>query len=319
MKILVTGASGFVGQSLIKELKQRGVSTVNIGRQLLTSNPDSHVSVPDYTAQGIWQKPLLGCDVVIHLAARVHVMQDVAENPLEAFLAVNLHGTVNLAVAAAKAGIKRFVYISSIKVNGEYTKDQSFTEKDTPNPQDPYAISKWQAEQALRKIEKETGMEVVILRPPLIYGAGVKANFASLLKLIDKGLPLPLLSIHNKRSLIYLGNLVDAIITCTKHPNAAGQTYLVSDGEDTSIAQLVKQIAISLNRPRYLFHFPVSIMRIFTKLIGRSASLDRLTQSLVINSSKIRKELDWQPPFTMTQGLKCTADWYRKLSETKRV
>ncbi|HYN53141.1 MAG TPA: SDR family oxidoreductase [Methylotenera sp.] len=319
MKILVTGASGFVGQSLIKELKQRGVSTVSIGRQLLTSNSDSHVSVPDYTAQGIWQKPLLGRDVVIHLAARVHVMQDVSENPLEAFLAVNLHGTVNLAVAAANAKVKRFVYVSSIKVNGEYTTKQSFTEQDTPNPQDPYAISKWQAEQALRKIEKETGMEVVILRPPLIYGAGVKANFASLLKLVDKGLPLPLLSINNKRSLIYLGNFVDAIITCTQHPNAAGQTYLVSDGEDVSMVRLVKKIALSLNRPSYLFPFPIMLMRLLATLTGKTASLDRLTQSLVIDSSKIRKELNWKPPFTMAQGLKVTADWYRKFSDIKDV
>jgi nucleoside-diphosphate-sugar epimerase len=319
MKVLVTGASGFVGQSLIEALKQQEVNIVSVGRQLRISDIDMYIPVPDFSAYGVWQAPLVGCDVVIHLAARVHVMHDLAENPLEEFLAVNLHGTVSLATAAAKAGVKRFVYVSSIKVNGEFTKNEKFSETDIPNPQDPYAISKWQAEQALRKIEKETGMEVVVLRPPLIYGAGVKANFASLLKLVYKGLPLPLANINNKRSLIYLGNLVDAIITCAKHPKAAGQTYLVSDGEDTSIAQLVKQIAISLNRPRYVFPFPVSIMRIFAKLMGKTASVNRLTQSLVIDSSKIRKELNWQPPFSMTQGLKITADWYRKSLGNERV
>ena len=319
MKILVTGTSGFVGQSHIEFLKQQDVGVVSVGRGVAMPNTDLSISIPDYAAKDVWKKPLSGCDVVIHLAARVHVMHDVAENPLDAFLEVNLNGTMNLAYAAANANVKRFVYVSSVKVNGEYTTNQSFTEQDIPNPQDPYAISKWQAEQVLRKIEKETGMEVVILRPPLIYGAGVKANFASLLKLVDKGLPLPLLSINNKRSLIYLGNFVDAIISCAQHPNAAGQTYLVSDGEDVSMAQLVKKIALSLSRPSYLFPFPISLMRIFFKLIGKTASLDRLTQSLVIDSSKICKELDWQPPFSMTQGLKATADWHRKLLNSKQV
>lgn len=319
MKVLVTGASGFVGQAVVKDLKLANAYVMAVGRNLSASLADQAVSIPDYCAQDAWQVPMSGCDAVIHLAARVHVMHDAAENPLEAFLAVNLHGTVNLAVAAAKAGIKRFIYVSSIKVNGEFTDNRQFSEIDVPNPQDPYAISKWQAEQALRKIEKETGMEVVILRPPLIYGAGVKANFASLLKLVDKGLPLPLANINNKRSLIYLGNFVDAIIACAEHPNAAGKTYLVSDGEDVSMSRLVKKIAISLNRRSYLFPFPIVLMRLLAKLTGKTESLDRLTQSLVIDDSKIRNELNWKPPFTMNQGLKVTADWYRKFSDNKHV
>jgi nucleoside-diphosphate-sugar epimerase len=319
MKVLVTGASGFVGQSVIKALKHANVHVVAIGRNLSASDANVSVSVPDYCVKDVWQKPLSGCDVVIHLAARVHVMHDIAENPLDAFLAVNLHGTVNLAEAAAKEGIKRFVYVSSIKVNGEFTEKQNFTEEDVPNPQDPYAISKWYAEKALRKIEKETGMEVVILRPPLIYGPGVKANFAALLKLVDKKLPLPLASINNKRSLVYVGNFVEAIIICATHASAAGQTYLVSDGEDVSIPQLIKKIAFALNKPSYLFPFPVTVMRLFTKIIGKTASVDRLTQSLVIDSSKIRQELGWTPPFNMEQGLKVTADWYRRTLKNERA
>ena len=319
MRVLVTGASGFVGQLTLENLKHTNAYVVASGRNLIVSNADLTFSVADYSENDAWEKPLSGCDVVIHLAARVHVMQDNAINPLEAFLAVNLHGTVNLAKAAAKASVKRFIFVSSIKVNGELTGQQPFTENDLPNPQDPYGVSKYEAEKALRQIEKETGMEVVILRPPLIYGAGVKANFAALLKLVDKKIPLPLANIDNKRSFIYVGNFVDAIITCATHPNAAGQTYLVSDGEDVSMPHLIKKIAIAFNKPSYLFSFPLSIMRFFAKFVGKSASIDRLTESLVIDSSKIRQELGWKPPFTMAVGLKVTADWYRQLQDKERA
>ena len=319
MKILVTGVSGFVGQSLIRELKLKNIRFVGIVRELSLSNLDGMIEVSDFSIPNIWQKPLANCDVVIHLAARVHVMREVTESPLMAFLDINLKGTLSLAEAAAKAGVKRFIYVSSIKVNGESTTNKKFIETDIPNPLNPYAISKWEAEKALRKIEQETGMELVILRPPLIYGPRVKANFASLLKLVDKGLPLPLLGINNKRSLIFLDNFVDAIITCVMHPNAAGKTYLVSDGEDVSMAQLVKKIAVSLNRPSYLFYFPLIVIRLIAKLIGKTSSINRVTESLVIDSSKIRKELDWRPPFTIDQGLKITADAYRKISISEPV
>lgn len=319
MKILVTGVSGFVGQCLIRELKLKNIRFVGIVRELSLSNIDGMIEVSDFSIPNVWQKPLANCDVVIHLAARVHVMREATESPLKAFLDVNLKGTLSLAEAAAKAGVKRFIYVSSIKVNGESTTNKKFIETDIPNPLDPYAISKWEAEKALRKIELETGMEVVILRPPLIYGPGVKANFASLLKLVDKGLPLPLLAIKNRRSLIFLDNFVDAVITCVTHPNAAGKTYLVSDGEDVSMAQLIKKIAFSLNKPSYLFYFPLIVIRLFAKLIGKTASINRLTESLVIDSSKIRKELEWQPPFSIDQGLKITADAYRKISTSELI
>lgn len=318
-RLLLTGESGFIGKPLTIALKQLNMSVISVGREPIISNADEFYVVPNFSAQGAWEGPLVECNLVVHLAARVHVMQDSAESPSEAFEAVNLHGTLNLAQAAAKSGVKRFIFVSSIKVNGELTINEKFIEIDPPNPQDPYAVSKWEAEKALRKIEKETGMEVVILRPPLIYGPGVKANFASLLKLVDKGLPLPLLAINNRRSLIFLDNFVDAIITCITHPNAAGKTYLVSDGEDVSMPQLVRKIAVSLNRPSYLFYFPLIMMHLFAKLIGKTASINRLTESLVIDSSKIRKELGWQPPYSMDQGLKITADAYRKISTSELI
>ncbi len=313
----MTGASGFIGQTLIPILKSQNIEVLQVTRQQTDSKMNS-LFVPDFAAKHAWQGLLLNCDVVIHLAARVHVMHDEALNPLEAFLAVNLHGAVNLAKAAAKAGVKRFVFVSSIKVNGELTKKQPFTESDSPNPQDPYAVSKFEAEKALRQIEQETGMQVVILRPPLIYGPGVKANFAALLKLVDKKIPLPLANINNERSLIYLDNFVDAIITCATHPNAAGQTYLVSDGEDVSMPQLIHQIALAFKKSSYLFSFPISAMRFVASFFGKANSVDRLTESLVIDSAKIRRELDWKPPFTMSEGLKETVDWYRKSHQKGR-
>lgn len=311
LNIAITGASGFVGRQLCSELVLRGYKVTAFTRDLRNQldNIDYHM-IEDIGVDTNWGNALDKVDVLIHLAARVHVMHEVANNPLQSFLDVNLHATVHLAKAAAAAGVKRFVYASSIKVNGEFTQNQPFSEQDAANPQDAYAVSKWEAEKALREIEKETGMQVVILRPPLIYGPNVKANFASLIKLVDKGLPLPLASINNKRSLIYLGNFVDAIISCAQHPKAAGNTYLVSDGEDISMPQLIKKIAYALNRPSRLFSFPVSIMYLIAKLAGKSSSLQRITQSLAIDSSKIRQELNWQPPFTIEQGLKETADWH---------
>ena len=319
MKLLVTGANGFLGKSLCATLCRQNFLVVAASRSpVLLTKCVTPVAVGDLENAFDWRPALQGVEVVVHLAARVHVMQDKADNPLRAFLDVNLQGTVNLAQAAAKAGVKRFVFLSSIKVNGEFTDKKPFTEYDVPQPQDDYAISKWEAEIALRKIEKETGMQVVIVRPPLVYGAGVKANFASLLKLVNKKIPLPLASVKANRSLIYVGNLVDAIIVCASSPNAAGHTYLVSDGDAVGMPQLIKKIALALDKPSFVLPFPVSIMRLLAKAIGKTSSVDRLTQSLVIDSSKIRQQLDWRPPFTVDQGLKETADWYLKSLENPR-
>jgi len=248
MRFLITGANGFVGRPLCKELFNRGCQVRAAMRshgQL--SAPGETVTVGAIDGETDWSSALSGVDAVIHLAARVHVMKDRAADPLAEFLKVNLYGTSNLAQQAASAGVKRFVYVSSVKVNGEQTTaNRPFTESDEPDPQNPYAASKWRAEQDLQRIARETGLEVVIVRPPLVYGPGVKGNFIRLLAAIDRGIPLPVAGANNMRSLVYAGNLVDALIACATHPAAAGQTYLVSDGDDVSTAMLVDMIARSI-------------------------------------------------------------------------
>lgn len=314
MRVLVTGASGFVGSALVAALRRKD----HFARRALRVRPDAQdgtesAAVGNVDGQTDWRDALRDIDVVIHLAARVHVMRETAGDPLAEFLEVNLHGTENLARQAARAGVKRLVYVSSIKVNGESTAGQPFSESDKPNPQGPYATSKRQAEQALQRIARETGLEVVILRPPLIYGPGVKGNFIKLLAAIDKGIPLPLAGARNLRSLIYVENLVDALIACATHPAAAGQTYLVSDGEDVSTAMLVEKIAKALGCNSRSFYFPPTLLRAVAALLGRAEQIDRLFGSLRVNDEKIRNELAWTPPYNLEQGLCATADWYRKL------
>ena len=311
-RILITGANGFVGRPLCAELAQRGYQVRAAMRSLgRLSATGERVAVGAIDGETDWSAALSGVDVVIHLAARVHVMQDRSADPLAEFLKVNLYGTSNLAQQAARAGVKRFVYVSSVKVNGEQTTvNRPFVESDAPDPQDPYGISKWRAEQDLQRIAKETGLEVVIVRPPLVYGPGVKGNFVRLLAAIDRGIPLPLAGANNLRSLVYAGNLVDALIACATHPNAAGQTYLVSDGDDVSTAMLVDMIARSLGRSSRAFHFPPGLLRAAATLLGRAEQMDRLFGTLRLNDEKMCKELSWTAPFTLEQGLQATSDWY---------
>jgi nucleoside-diphosphate-sugar epimerase len=312
-KVLVTGASGFVGRYMCEEMLRQGWQVrgaVRSSAQL----PDGAevVAVGNIDGDTDWMNVLRGVDAVIHLAARVHVMNDTAVDPLAEFLRVNLYGTSNLAQQAARDGVRRLVYVSSIKVNGEQTTEtQPFAESDEPNPQGPYAISKWRAEQDLQRIAQETGLEVVIMRPPLVYGPGVKGNFISLLAAIDKGIPLPLVGANNARSLVYVGNLADALIACATHPAAAGQTYLVSDGDDVSTAMLVEKIAQALGRNSRSFYFLPALLRAMAAVLGRAEQVDRLFGSLCVNDEKLRSELAWLPPYTMEQGLRATADWYR--------
>jgi nucleoside-diphosphate-sugar epimerase len=318
-KVLVTGAAGFVGRSLCKELFNCGYQVRAAMRshgQLSAAGETVIVGAID--GQTDWSAALNGVDAVIHLAARVHVMKDEAADPLAEFLKVNLYGTSNLAQQAASAGVKRFVYVSSVKVNGERTTvNRPFLESDEPDPHDPYAISKLRAEQDLQRIARETGLEVVIVRPPLVYGPWVKGNFIRLLAAVDRGIPLPLAGANNVRSLVYVGNLVDALIACATHPAATGQTYLVSDGDDVSTAMLVDMIALSLGRSSRAFYFPPGLLHAVATLLGRAEQMDRLFGSLRVNDEKLRRDLAWSPPYTMEQGLRATADWYRSQHQSR--
>ena len=315
MKFLVTGANGFVGKALCAELLRQGQSVRAAVRSEHAPIDDAEVVVVGTIDGGTgWGAALRGIDTVIHLAARVHVMKDKAADPLAEFLKVNLYGTSNLAQQAASAGVKRFVYVSSVKVNGEQTTvNRPLLEADEPDPQDPYGMSKWRAEQDLQRIAHETGLGVVIVRPPLVYGPGVKGNFFSLLAAIDRGIPLPLAGAHNTRSLVYVGNLVDALIACATQAAAAGQTYLVSDGADVSTAMLVEKIAGALGRNSRSFYLPPGLLRAAASLLGRAEQMDRLFGSLRVNDEKLRRELGWSPPYTLEQGLRATADWYGSL------
>lgn len=253
---------------------------------------------------------LKGIDCIIHLAAHVHIMREASGDPFTVFRKVNAGGTSLLVRMAADAGVKRFIFLSTVKVNGEITGDNPFTEDHTPHPQDPYAISKWEAEQALHNISDATGLEIVILRPPLVYGQGVKANFLRLLDMVNKNIPLPLSLVNNKRSMIYIGNLVDAIIKCVEHPDAANQTFLVSDGLDVSTPDLIRMIACAMGKKARLFPCPVSLLKMMGKVAGKSAEIERLVNSLQIDSTKIRKILNWTPTFTMAEGILETVKRY---------
>ena len=323
MSLLVTGANGFVGSALCVEAALRGH---NVRAALRSHAPVAGakdvVAVGDIDGQTDWHAALHGIDVIIHLAARVHVMREAAADPLAAFRSVNVQGTENLARQAARAGVKRLVYVSSIKVNGEGCPhplllshgergERVYRESDAPNPQGSYAVSKWQAEQALRQVAQETGLEVVIVRPPLVYGAGVKGNFIQMLKVLAKGIPLPLASVRNLRSLVYVGNLADALILCATHPAAAGQTYLVSDGEDVSTPGLLRQLGDAMGRPARLFPWPPALLKLAGRMVGKADQVERLLGSLRVDSGNIRRELGWVPPYTLRQGLRATGEWYR--------
>jgi nucleoside-diphosphate-sugar epimerase len=246
----------------------------------------------------------------------VHLPPDSSREQFYKYQLVNTEGTEKLARSAAISGAKRFVFVSTIKVNGEGKAD-SYNEKDIPDPKDPYGVSKWEAEKRLKTVSCETGLDVVIIRSPLVYGPGVKANFLKLMKMIDREIPMPFQGVINRRSFIYIYNLTDLIIECLKHPKAAGKTYLVSDGEDVSTTDLLKYIAASLERNSRLFYCPLSIIRFIGKITGYSEEIKRLTESLSVDSSLVRKELNWTPPFDLIQGLKETADWYKKEFHTK--
>ena len=304
MRILITGASGFIGRNLCASLKQKGYFVRGAVRKNARDvfGVDEYIQVGDINESTDWQPALAGVDTVIHLAGRAHVMND----KLDAFRQVNVFGTERLARMAAKAGVKRFIFISSVGVNGESTEIKSFTEFDIPNPSGGYAVSKWEAEQVLLKMAGDSGMGIVILRPSLVYGLDAPGNFSRLMKLIKKGIPLPLAKVKNQRSFIYVGNLVDAISVCITHPLATGETFLVSDGEDISTPDLIKTIASAMKRRVILFPLPFGVLKALAALAGQGGAMEKLTGSLRVDSSKIRNLLGWNPPFTLEEGIKET-------------
>lgn len=301
-----------MGRSLCDELSRQGDKVLAAIRSESTQINDlEQVIVESIDRKTDWASALQNVDIVIHLAARVHVMDDVESDPLTEYRKVNTAGTLNLARQAVDAGVKRFVFISSIKVNGEHTnKGSKFSPDDDYIPMDPYGMSKYEAEQGLLTLAKETDMEVVIIRPPLVYGSGVRANFASMMKWINKGVPLPLGAVHNKRSLIALDNLVNFIIHCVDHPKAANEVFLISDGEDVSTTELLRKVANAFGEKAVLFPVPVSLMTMAAKLIGKADVANRLFSSLQVDSSKARDLLGWEPVVTMDEQLKKTADAY---------
>lgn len=307
-KILVTGATGFVGGALLKRLagKCAAVGVVAAVRRQGVVFPEGvqQVQVGGLLPTTNWNMALEGVEVVVHCAARVHVMLDGAGN-LEAYRKVNVQGTLNLARQAAQAGVRRLVYISSIKVNGEATLPGCpFTADDAPAPLDHYGISKHEAEQGLREIEAQTGMEVVIVRPTLVYGPGVKANFAAMMRWVARGVPLPLGGIYNARSMVALDNLIDLLMTCIKHPAAAGKTFLVSDGEDVSTTELLQRMGKAMNRPARLLPVPVGLLAFAAGLVGKRAVAQRLLGSLQADVRKTCEILDWTPPVSLDEGLR---------------
>jgi len=310
MSLLLTGATGFVGQHLVSALIQRNLPyQIAVRTQAGNSAHPECISVGDINAHTAWSQALEGVTDVVHLAARVHITQETSSDAYAVFRAVNTEGTLNLARQAAACGVRRFVFLSSIKVNGEGS-HRAYLETDMPAPEDAYAVSKWEAEQGLWKISADTGMEIVILRIPLVYGPGVGANFLQLLKAVNKAWPLPLGGIHNRRSLLYIGNLVDATLVVLKHPDAANKLYLLSDGQDVSTTQLVEFMAQALHKSSRLLSVPQGLLRLVAGLMGKSSAVDRLFGSLVLDSSKFRKELNWIPPFLMQQGLAETVQWF---------
>ncbi|WP_313130900.1 UDP-glucose 4-epimerase family protein [Stutzerimonas nitrititolerans] len=307
MDVLLTGGSGFVGSCVAKRLLDEGhrVTAAVRGSEMRFDARLECWRFEELSADQDWRVALEGKSLVIHCAARVHVMSDSAVDPLSEFRNVNVDGTCALARQAAEAGVRRFIFISSIKVNGESTSlGLPYRADDIPAPQDFYGISKFEAEQGVRKVAAETGMEVVIIRPPLVYGPRVKGNFASMITLVGKGFPLPLGAIHNKRSLVGIDNLVDLIVYCIDHPAAANQVFLAGDGEDLSTTELLRGVGKALGKPARLIPVPAGLLQFGATLLGRKAMAQRLLGSLQVDISKTCELLDWKPPYTVEEGLR---------------
>lgn len=309
--IAVTGASGFLGAPLCTSLERQGRQVRRLLRSPRRDQPGA-VVIGDLGGPIAWSEALGGVETLVHCAARVHVMKETEQEREQGCRAINLEASIRLGEAAAAQGVKRMVFLSSIKVNGESTPlDAPFTAATIPAPEDAYGRSKWEAEQALSRLAAATGMELVVIRPPLVYGPQVRANFLRLLRLVDRGVPLPLGAVHNRRSLVALDNLIDLIECCLDHPAAAGKVFLASDGEDLSTPELIQALAAALGRPTRLLPVPAGVLRRLGRLSGRSAEVDRLIGCLQVDSAATRETLDWTPPVSLKEGLQRCCDWYR--------
>lgn len=317
--VFITGADGFIGSALCAQLEASGYRVLR-GIQPRDGAPASTeypVLAIDIGPDTNWDGVLQGVDSIIHLAARVHILRETETDPLAAFRRVNTAGTERLACAAAQQGVKRLVFISTIGVHGSSTPTGNpFSELSSIAPHSPYAQSKWEAEQALRQIEQETGLEVVIVRPPLVYGPGVPGNFVRLLNWVYRGIPLPVSAVSNQRSFAALDNLVDFLRVCVEHPDAAGQVFLISDTERVSTPDLVHRLAQALDRPARLFPCPLPLLRLLGSVSGRRQSIDQLIGSLTVDSSKARQQLNWQPVMLMDDELAQMAQWFKSRGQT---
>lgn len=313
--VLVTGANGFVGRALCLCLSARGLD-VRAAVRASACGPmkgaAETATVGEVDATTDWRKALGGVEAIVHLAARAHILDDRSPGPLTAFRAVNTEGTVRLAQQAVEAGVKRFVFVSTVKVNGQATWGRPFTADDQPAPQDFYALSKWEAEQALAQLTGEVDLEIAVLRPPLVYGPGVRANFLALMKAVQRGLPMPLGLVDNRRSLMGLDNLVSLLVECVTSPGAAGQTFLACDGEDVSTPNLIRRLAWLMGRPARLLPVPPALLRLAGWATGRLEQVDRLCGSLQADGSKAREVLTWTPPKSLDEGLADTVRWFQQ-------
>jgi nucleoside-diphosphate-sugar epimerase len=303
VKVLLTGATGFVGGRLAESLDGLGSIELTCAvRRAASANCGREVVVDSLEADTNWSAALVRQQVVIHAAAQAHILKDEVPDPLEEYRKINVDGTLNLARQASKEGVQRFIFISSIGVNGNINQ-RPFTEEDQLMPAELYAQSKWEAEQGLLKIQQETDMDVVIIRPPLVYGPGASGNFGALIRWVEKGIPLPLGAVHNRRSLVAVDNLVDLIITCINHPAAANQVFLAGDGEDLSTTQLLQGVAEAMGKPSRLIPVPAGVLQFGATLLGKKAMAQRLLGSLQVDISHTQKCLNWTPPLSVKQGL----------------
>ncbi|MEZ9408608.1 NAD-dependent dehydratase [Vibrio lentus] len=310
MKLLVTGSTGFVGARVVELAEESDWEVVSVVRQSSRTQPNFFL-VSSIGPETDWSNAFKGVDCIVHCAARVHQMNESEQDALTAYRDTNTFGTLNLAKQAVDAGVKRFVFVSSIKVNGEFSEPNLPFEPNLNNtPQDPYGLSKYEAEVELAKLSKETGLEVVIIRPPLVYGPGVKANFLSMMRLIDKGIPLPFGAIKNQRSLVFLDNLSDLILTCCEHPSAPGRTFLVSDDNDVSTTQLMRTIALSMGKAPRLLPIPMSWIQAGTSVLNKQHIAQRVCGSLQVEIGLTKEILGWEPPVTFEQGIKNTVQAY---------